>query len=96
MALKGLKKADDDGKQQEIDSFISGANKRVAELKKSQPNFRRVTFSVTKEVDQDIDDLVVACRVARANRSVILKAAIRHLKTMPADELQKIILEEMK
>lgn len=55
-----------------------------------------MTFSVTKEVDQDIDDLVVACRVARANRSVILKAAIRHLKTMPADELQKIILEEIK
>ena len=29
MALKGLKKTDNDGKQQEIDNFISGANKRV-------------------------------------------------------------------
>lgn len=95
MALKGLKKTDDDGKQQEIDNFISGANKRVAELKKSQPNFRRVTFSVTQEIDQDIDDLVLNCRVARANRSVILKAAIRHLKTMPAEELHKVVREEI-
>jgi Arc/MetJ-type ribon-helix-helix transcriptional regulator len=54
-----------------------------------------VTFSVTQEIDQDIDDLVLNCRVARANRSVILKAAIRHLKTMPAEELHKVVREEI-
>ena len=41
MALKGLKKADQDTKQQDIDNFISGASKRVKTLEKSQQKYLR-------------------------------------------------------
>ena len=76
MALKGLKKADQESKQQDIDDFISGASKRVKTLEKSQQKYRRLTFSLTEDVDKEIDDLLLNCRVARANRSIIIKAAI--------------------
>lgn len=67
MALKGLKKADQDTKQQDIDNFISGASKRVKTLEKSQQKYLRLTFSLTKDVDKEIDDLLVDSKVARAN-----------------------------
>lgn len=95
MALKGLKKVDKDSKQQDIDNFISGASKRVKSLEKSQQKFRRVTFSLTEDVDKDIDDLVLNCRVARANRSIIIKAAIHTLKNLTDDELQRFVLKEI-
>ena len=82
MALKGLKKADQESKQQDIDDFISGASKRVKTLEKSQQKYRRLTFSLTEDVDKEIDDLLLNCRVARANRSIIIKAAIHNLKNL--------------
>ena len=95
MALKGLKKADQDTKQQDIDNFISGASKRVKTLEKSQQKYLRLTFSLTKDVDKEIDDLLVDSKVARANRSIIVKAAINHLKQLPKDELKNLILKEL-
>ena len=95
MALKGLKKADQDTKQQDIDNFISGASKRVKTLEKSQQKYLRLTFSLTKDVDKEIDDLLVVSKVARANRSIIVKAAIHHLQQLPKDELKNLILKEL-
>ncbi len=86
MALKGLKKADQESKQQDIDDFISGASKRVKTLEKSQQKYRRLTFSLTEDVDKEIDDLLLNCRVARANRSIIIKAAIHNLKNLSESE----------
>jgi len=95
MALKGLKKADQDSKQQDIDDFISGASKRVKTLEKSQQKYRRLTFSLTEDVDKEIDDLLLNCRVARANRSIIIKAAIHNLKNLSESELQQFVLKEL-
>ena len=95
MALKGLKKADQESKQQDIDDFISGASKRVKTLEKSQQKYRRLTFSLTEDVDKEIDDLVLNCRVARANRSIIIKAAIHNLKNLSESELQHFVLKEL-
>lgn len=95
MALKGLKKTEQKDKQEDIDAFISGASKRVKTLEKSQKKYRRLTFSLTEDVDKEIDDLLLNCRVARANRSIIIKAAIHHLKNLSNDELQKFVLEEI-
>ena len=95
MALKGLKKADQDTKQQDIDNFISGASKRVKTLEKSQQKYLRLTFSLTKDVDKEIDDLLVDSKVARANRSIIVKAAIHNLQQLPKDELKNLILKEL-
>lgn len=95
MALKGLKKIDQDSKQQDIDDFISGASKRVKTLEKSQQKYRRLTFSLTEDVDKEIDDLLLSCRVARANRSIIVKAAIHNLKSLSDEDLQKFVLKEL-
>lgn len=95
MALKGLKKADQESKQQDIDDFISGASKRVKTLEKSQKKYRRLTFSLTEDVDKEIDDLLLNCRVARANRSIIIKAAIHNLKNLSDSELQQFVLNEL-
>ena len=95
MALKGLKKADQESKQQDIDDFISGASKRVKTLEKSQQKYRRLTFSLTEDVDKEIDDLLLNCRVARANRSIIIKAAIHNLKNLSESELQRFVFTEL-
>ena len=91
-----MRKSEQADKQQDIESFISGATKRVKTLEKSQQTYRRLTFSLTEDVDQKIDNLLVECKVARANRSVIVKAAIRHLEQLSEDELQKLILNELR
>ena len=95
MALKGLKKADQESKQQDIDDFISGASKRVKTLEKSQQKYRRLTFSLTEDVDKEIEELLLNCRVARANRSIIIKAAIHNLKNLSESELQHFVLKEL-
>ena len=98
MALKGLTKSAQELKstEQQIEDFISGSSKRVKNLETSQQVYRRFTFSLTDEVSKEIDDLLVECRVAKANRSMILKAAIHQLQKLSAEELQKIVLNEVK
>ncbi len=57
---------------------------------------KRYTFSLTEEVNQQIDQLLVNCRVAKANRSIILKAAIHQLENLTAEELQQAVLKQVK
>ena len=98
MALKGLIKSSQELKstEQQIEDFISGSSKRVKSLETSQQVYRRFTFSLTDKVSKEIDDLLVECRVAKANRSMILKAAIHQLQKLSAEELQKVVLDEVK
>lgn len=97
MALKGLKKSDQDSKQEYlVEDFIKGASKRVKKIEPSQQKYRRFTFSLTEDVNQEIDDLVISCRVAKANRSVILKAALHQLQLLSPEDLQKAVLEEIR
>lgn len=98
MALKGLTKASQESKSTDvkIDEFINGSSKRIKSLQLSQQVYRRYTFSLTEEISQEIDDLLINCRVAKANRSVILKAAIHQLQKLSDQELQYIILKEIK
>ena len=96
MALKGLKKSESDSNQDQIDNFIQGASKRVKKIEPSQQNYKRYTFSLTEDVNQEIDQLLVSCRVAKANRSIILKAAIHQLQKLSSEELQQVVLQEVK
>lgn len=96
MALKGLKKADQSSNQDQIEDFIKGASKRVKKIEHSHQTYKRYTFSLTEDVNQEIDQLLVACRVAKANRSIILKAAIHQLKNLSDEELQQVVLDEVK
>ena len=96
MALKGLKKSEQSSNQDQIDNFIQGASKRIKKIEPSQQNYKRYTFSLTEEVNQQIDQLLVNCRVAKANRSIILKAAIHQLEKLTAEEIQQAVLEQVK
>ncbi len=98
MALKGLTKSAQESKStdQKIDDFINGSAKRVKSLELSQQVYRRFTFSLTEEVSQEIDDLLIDSRVAKANRSIILKAALHQLQKLSKEELQQAVLSEVK
>ena len=96
MALKGLKKSEQVPNDETIENFIQGATKRVKKIEPSQQNYKRYTFSLTEDVNQQIDTLLVNCRVAKANRSIILKAAISQLQNLSAEELQKVVLDHTK
>lgn len=94
MSLNGLRKKqklDDD--QARIDEFISGAKQRNLRQSKRSLNYLRQTFSLTQQVSDDIDSLVVKCAVARANRSLIVKVALQQLSLLSAQELQQIVLD---
>lgn len=94
MSLNGLRKKqklDDD--QAKIDEFINGAKQRNLRQSKRSLNYLRQTFSLTQQVSDDIDSLVVKCAVARANRSLIVKVALQQLSLLSAQELQQIVLD---
>lgn len=98
--LKGLKKAERvDEKQVDIEEFIGGAQKRIDALKVSKrkpKTFERYSFSLTKEVSDQIDKLVVG-RGFRVSRSDVVKAAVEHLTRQSDFEinsaLKKVINE---
>ncbi|WP_333617008.1 hypothetical protein [Acinetobacter variabilis] len=96
MALKGLKKSEQNSDQDLVEDFIKGASKRVKRIEPNQQKYRRFTFSLTEDVNNEIDDLVINCRVAKANRSVILKAALHQLQLLTPEELQDAVLKELK
>ena len=96
MSLKGLKRTPTQGPQDKsIDDFISGATKRVSELKVSEQKYKRYTFSLTEDVSEQIDELVLDSRVAKANRSIIIKAALNQLQKLSNEELKEIVLKEL-
>lgn len=96
MALKGLKKTDQSSDQDKIDTFIQGASKRVKQIAPNQQSYKRYTFSLTEDVNEEINQLLVSCRVAKANRSIILKAAIHQLQSLSDEELHQVVLNEIK
>lgn len=98
MGLRGLTKSAQDSKStdQKIEDFISGSTKRVKSLEPAKQVYRRFTFSLTEEVSQEIDDLLIDSRVAKANRSIILKAALHQLQKLSKEDLQQAVLKEIK
>lgn len=96
MALKGLKREDQTSKNEKlVNDFIAGASKNVQELTPSNSKFQRYTFSLTEDVSEQINDLKVRCRVAKANRSIMLKAAVSQLNTLSDEELHNLIKKEL-
>ena len=96
MSLKGLKRTPiQESQGKSIDDFISGATKRVSKLKVSEQKYKRYTFSLTEDVSEQIDELVLDSRVAKANRSIIIKAALNQLQKLSNEELKEIVLKEI-
>lgn len=96
--LGGLKKKTDELSEQDqlVESFISGAEKRVKELEVSQKKFVRCTFSLNEELSQLIDDLIVKSNNARVNRSSIVRMALESLAEQNPEEFQALINKNYK
>lgn len=74
-----------------VDSFIGGANTHSLQ-KESKVKYIRQTFSLTQQVSDQIDELLVKSKVARANRSVIVKTAIQQLSFLSEEQLNLAVL----
>ena len=88
--IKGLKKGARPDIEKEAESFIKGATERVAQnsLKDTrQKKFERYTFSLTPEVNKDIEAFTLVPREFKINRSEVVRAGIGLLKSLPEDEL---------
>lgn len=94
-SLSGLKKqtAKDDAL---ANDFIQGANTHsLAEQKISKAKYIRQTFSLTQDVSDQVDELLLRSKVARANRSIVVKTAIQQLGLLSDEALNKAVLETM-
>lgn len=91
MGLGGLKKQEMD-KNISIDGFIEGANTHSL-LKESKAKYIRQTFSLTQDISDQIDELLVRSRVARVNRSIIVKTAIQQLALLSEEQLNLAVLK---
>lgn len=74
-----------------VDSFIGGANTHSLQ-KESKAKYIRQTFSLTQDVSDQIDELLVKSKVARANRSMIVKTAIQQLSFLSEEQLNLAVL----
>lgn len=90
MNLGGLKKKEN-SHHVSVDDFIGGANTHSLK-KESKAKYIRQTFSLTKDVSDQIDDLLLKSKVARANRSVVVKAAISQLALLSDEQLNLAVL----
>lgn len=90
--LSGLKKKTESEVQEDLaHSFIAGAEKRIKDLETRERKFIRYTFSLTEEISELIDEMIVRSSNARVNRSNIVKVALRALAEKNNDELREKI-----
>lgn len=96
--LSGLKKKQDQFLEEDelVDSFISGADKRVKTLEISQKKFVRCTFSLNQELNELIDDLIVKSNNARVNRSSIVRIALESLAKQNVEDFKKLVNNSVK
>lgn len=95
MALGRLKKSASENDKISAEDFISGAKQRMTELTPTQKKYKRLTFSLNEQTDRQIDELLVNSQLAKANRSIIIKAAIQQLASLSQEELKQIVAEQL-
>ena len=90
--LSGLKKKTESEQPDDlVNSFISGAEKRVKDLETRDRKFIRYTFSLTEEISELIDEMIIRSNNARMNRSTIVKVALKALAEKSNEELREEI-----
>lgn len=78
------------------DDFISGARVDGKSTKQAMPKekgYKRITFSLSEEVDKEVDRLSLIPRDFRASRSDVIRAAIALLGSVPEAEIARLIKE---
>lgn len=71
------------------DSFISGAKVRDQNSPKPAPSWKRVTFSLSEEVDRTIEKMSYLPLDFRATKSDVIRAAVQLLSEKSDDEIKK-------
>jgi len=80
--------------EDQIKAFASGAATNYAVgAKPSVAVFKRTTFSLTDEMNAEIDQLVLAPRTFKVCRSDVVRAGVRALQRMDADQVIALLAE---
>lgn len=99
MGLKDLKKKTGSTKEAEAErlalDFIGGAplGATLGEqpMKVSGPVYKRTTFSLTDDLNKQIDLLSLTSRTFRVTRSDVVRAGVMALLAMPEAELLEVL-----
>lgn len=85
--LKGLKKGQQPSKEEALDAFINGAPIKSSAPGQSAAVFKRVTFSLTEHISEEIDRLSLVPRTFRATRSDVVRAGVAALSAMTEEQV---------
>ncbi len=91
--LKGLSKGQQPRKEEALESFISGAKVKSnsAVQGESRAVFKRVTFSLTDQISEEIDRLSLIPRSFRATRSDVVRAGVAALSAMSEEQVVALL-----
>lgn len=91
--LKGLTKGQQASKEEALDSFISGAKVRSNSQVQAESKavFKRVTFSLTDQISEEIDRLSLIPRGFRATRSDVVRAGVAALSAMSEEQVVALL-----
>lgn len=89
--LKGLTKGQQPSKEETLDSFISGAPLKSNGPTQSAAVFKRVTFSLTDQISEEIDRLSLVPRGFRATRSDVVRAGVAALSAMTEEQVVALL-----
>lgn len=97
MSIGSLKKdARSKAASKEADDFIAGAKvdgSKAEKPSKRERIYKRVTFSLSDDIDQEIDRLSLIPREFRASRSDVIRAAVAMLASQSDEEIAKRMQE---
>lgn len=89
--LKGLQKGQQPSKEEALDSFINGAPVKSNAPGQSAAVFKRVTFSLTEQISEEIDRLSLVPRGFRATRSDVVRAGVAALSAMTEEQVVALL-----
>ncbi|WP_124314736.1 hypothetical protein [Pseudomonas chlororaphis] len=89
--LKGLTEEQRPSKEEVLDSFISGAPLKSNAPGQSTAVFKRVTFSLTEQISEEIDRLSLVPRSFRATRSDVVRAGVAALSAMTEEQIVALL-----
>lgn len=78
------------------DDFINGARvdgKNAKPTAAKEKVYKRITFSLSEEIDKEVDRLSLVPRDFRASRSDVIRAAVALLGSLPEAEIARLIKE---
>ncbi|OKS22353.1 hypothetical protein [Pseudomonas aeruginosa] len=89
--LKGLMKGQQLSTEEAVSAFINGASLKANAPVQSAAVFKRVTFSLTEQISEEIDRLSLVPRGFRATRSDVVRAGVAALSAMTEEQVVALL-----